>query len=62
MRLGYWKPGVEKQLLQWVADYLNGLLAADLLQNYPGAVQRSIVDWASPAWKHVRGLKAPRNC
>jgi hypothetical protein len=43
---GCWKPGVETERIQIVAEQLNGLLAADLLQN-----QR---DWRrtlqSPTW------------
>jgi hypothetical protein len=40
----FWKPVVENQRIQWLANYLNGLLAADSLQNSPDTLQRSILD------------------
>src|SRR4051794_8476507 len=32
-----------------VPEQINGLLAADLLQNFPGLVHRSTADWAASA-------------
>src|SRR3954464_2167519 len=47
-------------MIQYVAQDCNGLLAADLLQNYPGSLHRPTKDCARPA----RGLSPDqiRNC
>jgi hypothetical protein len=55
------KPGVEIERLQTVISKSNGFLAADLLQNQPGALQFSTMDCASSTRDPAPDQCRPRN-